>query len=217
MTLLHTLHVPEGAGPFPTVFALHGWGANAHDLLGLAPLMPGNMMAICPQGQVTVPIGGGQVGYGWFPLVPGQPPDARAFRRGSTELRGFVDLAFERYPIDRKRVVGLGFSQGGLMAIDLVLRDPGRFAGLVVLSSWLPEILASNLPRLAEHKDFPVLVIHGTHDPLVEVARARESQKLLKEFGVDLTYEEFGMAHEIRPEALRKVIGWLREKVIERR
>ena len=35
MDLLHTVHVPSGAGPFPTILALHGWGANAHDLLGL--------------------------------------------------------------------------------------------------------------------------------------------------------------------------------------
>lgn len=216
MTLLHTLHVPEGSGPFPTLLALHGWGASAHDLLGLAPLLPGNMMAVCPQGQVAVPIGPGQHGYGWFPLVPGQPPDPRAFLRGATELRGFVEIALERYPVDRRRVVGLGFSQGGLMAIDLVLRETERFAGLIVLSSWLPEILAANLPRREAHAGFPVLVIHGTRDPLVDVARARESQKLLADFGVHLTYEEFEMAHEIRPEALRKVIGWLRDNVLER-
>ncbi|HKK53896.1 MAG TPA: hypothetical protein VKA74_20045, partial [Myxococcota bacterium] len=26
MELLHTAHVPAGAGPFPTILALHGWG-----------------------------------------------------------------------------------------------------------------------------------------------------------------------------------------------
>ena len=38
MELLYTAHVPSGEGPFPTILALHGWGASAHDLLGLAPL-----------------------------------------------------------------------------------------------------------------------------------------------------------------------------------
>ncbi|MBW2271888.1 MAG: hypothetical protein JRG96_01350 [Deltaproteobacteria bacterium] len=41
MDLIHTAHVPAGDGPFPTLFAFHGWGANAHDLLGLAPYLHG--------------------------------------------------------------------------------------------------------------------------------------------------------------------------------
>ena len=37
MDLMHTAHVPAGEGPFPTIIMLHGWGSNAHDLLGIAP------------------------------------------------------------------------------------------------------------------------------------------------------------------------------------
>lgn len=37
MHLLHTVFEPPGAGPHPTLLTLHGWGANALDLLGLAP------------------------------------------------------------------------------------------------------------------------------------------------------------------------------------
>ena len=40
MDLLYTAHVPPGDGPFPTILALHGWGASGHDLLGLAPTPP---------------------------------------------------------------------------------------------------------------------------------------------------------------------------------
>ena len=56
MELLHTAHVPAGDGPFPTLVALHGWGASAHDLLGLAPwLLGGEALVLCPQGEVRVP------------------------------------------------------------------------------------------------------------------------------------------------------------------
>ncbi len=215
MELLHAAHVPSGDGPFPTLIALHGWGASAQDLLGLAPHLADNrLLTLCPQGTTTLQVGPGMLGYGWFPLVPGQPPDARAFLKSSAQLRGFVDQARQRYPAADDKVVPLGFSQGGLMAFDLALREPQRYAGVVALSSWLPEILAANLPQMDAQKGFPVLMLHGTQDQQIEIARARESRDLLQKFGVDLTYQEFEMGHEIRPEALRVLNQWLSDKVL---
>jgi len=214
MELLHTLHFPAGEGPFPTILALHGWGASAHDLLGLAPYLHGGQaLVLCPQGPFGFEIGPGARGYGWFPLGE-RGLDPVEFRKGATALRAFVDEALARYPVERRKVVVLGFSQGGVMAYDLALREPGRFAGLAALSAWLPKPLSDSIPALPEHAGMPVLVQHGTADPMIEVARARESRDLLAARGVGLTYREYEMGHEIRPEALRDLVGWLEEKVL---
>ena len=215
MDLLYTAHVPAGPGPFPTVVLLHGWGASAHDLLGLAPhLLGGQALVLCPQGEVRIPVGPGVEGYGWFRLVPGAAPDVDEFRRRSDELHGWLDAALERYPIDRKRLFVGGFSQGGTMAFELALRDPGRFRGLAALSTWLPELLADDLPKSPAHEELSVLMLHGTRDPQVDVERARESRERVRAFGVRLQYREFEMAHEIRPEALRVVERWLAERAL---
>ena len=73
MNLVHAIFEPQGAGPHPTLLTLHGWGANALDLLGLAPyLCGGKFLLLCPQGPLQVPLGGAGVGYGWFPeRLPG--------------------------------------------------------------------------------------------------------------------------------------------------
>jgi len=42
----------------------------------------------------------------------------------------------------------------------------------------------------------------------VEIARGRSSRDALQQLGVDLTYREFDMAHEIRPDALRALLEW---------
>jgi phospholipase/carboxylesterase len=215
VNLLHAAHVPVGDGPFPTVLALHGWGASAHDLLGLAPLLyDGHALVLCPQGPVEVPIAPGMHGYGWFPITGGGPPDPEEFERAATSLRIFLDAALERYAVDPRKLVVLGFSQGGVMAYDLALRDPSRFAGLAALSSWLTASLASELPKLPEHAGFPVLVMHGTEDPMIDIARARESRESLMPLGVALTYREYAMGHAIEPEAARDLVTWLRDKVI---
>lgn len=213
MRLLHTVHVPPGEGPFPTLFLLHGWGASAHDLFGLAPLIEeGQALVICPQGPVEVPVGPGMTGYGWFPLVPGQPPDPDAFREGAGHLRDFVNRAREAYPVDPERVAVGGFSQGGVMGFDLVLRQPERYAGLAALSTWLPAPLAEDLSASPYHEELPVLVIHGTQDQMVDVERARESRERLRPLGVRIQYRELPMGHEIRPEALKVLVEWVGQR-----
>jgi phospholipase/carboxylesterase len=219
MNLLYTAHVPAGDGPFPAIIALHGWGASAHDLLGLAPvLFDGHAVMLCPEGPVDVPFGGGQSGHGWFPLrgLTLQQADVEAFHRGAEALRRFVDMAIERYPIDPQRIVVVGFSQGGMMAYDLALRQPARFAGVAALSSWFPPPMAEDVPKLPEQEGFPVLIIHGTRDDRIDVERARESREALRPYGVGITYREFDMGHEIRPEALRVILQWLNEKAIKK-
>jgi hypothetical protein len=35
MDLVHAAFEPSGDGPHPTIIAMHGWGSNALDLMGL--------------------------------------------------------------------------------------------------------------------------------------------------------------------------------------
>lgn len=217
MNLVHTAYVPEGDGPFPTIFAIHGFGASANDLLGLAPfLRGGEALMVCPQGPVGVGLPdrpGVVVGWAWFPISGGRPPEEAEVGRASRELARFLDEALERYPVDRRKVLLLGFSQGGVMAYDLFLRQPERFAGLAALSSWLPPELAAQAPPTDAHKNVPVLVMHGTDDPMIPVERAQESRDALLSYGVSLTYRELGMGHEISPDALRALVEWIEGKV----
>ena len=117
MELIHTVFEPRGEGPHATILALHGWGANALDLLGLSPyICGGRCLVLCPQGSVQTPIGPGAVGYGWFPSSLGGPPDVPAILSAREQVWLFLEEAAKRYPIDQSKLVVLGFSQGGVMA-----------------------------------------------------------------------------------------------------
>ena len=218
MDLLYTAHVPPGEGPFPTVLMLHGWGASAHDLLGLAPIVHGGgALVLCPQGPVGFQIAPeqapGMLGFGWWPIASDREIDPDAFDTARQAVAGFLNDACERYPIDRRKIVVLGFSQGGVMAYDLVLGDPGRFAGLVALSSWLPEAVDAAVPSQDAMQNFPALVVHGTKDPMIPVENAQDSRQRLLARGANVHYREFEMEHEINQEALREIVIWLEEKV----
>lgn len=215
MELLYTAHVPPGDGPHPTVLLLHGWGASAHDLIGLAPVLHGGRtLVLCPQGPLAFQAGPQMVGYGWFPLSEGRPPDPESIEAAIAAVGRFVDAALERYPVDRSKLVMAGFSQGGFLAYQLALREPERYAGLMALSSWLPPELVRGIQRKPAHERLPALVIHGGDDPMIPIARAYASRDALISLGVPTVFREYAMGHEIRPEVLREIIGWLEEKVL---
>ena len=214
MDLIHTLYQPAGEDPFPTLLTLHGRGANALDLLGLAPLIcGGKFLMICPQGPLATPIGPEAVGYAWYPMSMGGPANLDAILVSQKALLKFLDECIKRYPIDPKNLALLGFSQGGVMAYSLALAYPERFAALAVLSSWLPKEL---LPRLNVNdavQSLPTLVQHGTLDQMIEIDRARSSLEQLRTLRVPLTYREYDMGHEIGPRSLSELSTWLDEKV----
>lgn len=215
MELLHTAHVPAGHGPFPTVIAVHGWGANAHDLLGLAPyLHGGHALVLCPEGPLELEAGPGLIGHGWFPITPDARTNPAAFAEGARLLGEFIDRAAETYPLDTDRLVLLGFSQGGVICYELALRKPERFAGLIALSSWLPDALAASIPQQEGLARLPTFVSHGTADPMIPLGRGQSSRDALLKLGVPTSYHEYEMGHELSAETLRDLVEWLETKVL---
>jgi len=216
VNLTHTLYEPTGSGPHPTLVALHGYGANANDLLALAPYLGGGtLQMICPQGPLTVPIGPGMSGFGWFPLTSsGQLFDGDAITRAADLVREFLAHAARRYAIHPQKLVLTGFSQGGVLAYLIALEDPARFAGLVALSSWLPPPLVQLLKPNEARRQLPTLVQHGSRDEVINVARARQSVESLRGLGVPLTYREHDIGHEIDATSLATLGEWLDEKVL---
>src|SRR5207249_5804452 len=186
-----------------TILTLHGRGASAFDLLGLGPhICSGKFRLICLQGPLETPIGLGAFGYAWYPMSMGGPPDIAAMLSSKKKLEEFLDECLKRYPIDTKKLVVLGFSQGGVMAYSLALSNPERFAGLAVLSSWLPKELIPELSIREAVQSLPTLVQHGSQDQMIEVQRARDSVEQLRALRIPLTYREYDMGHEITPRGL---------------
>lgn len=214
MNLIHTIYRPPGAGHHPTILTLHGRGANAFDLLGLAPyLCGGQFLIICPQAPLETPIGPEAVGYAWYNASKGGVVDIDGMLESRHALQIFIDHCLKQYPIDPTRLAVLGFSQGGVMAYSLALTDPERFAGLAALSTWLPKELTPRLEISAAVQSLQTLVQHGTQDPQIEVDRARDSVARLRELRMPLTFKEYEMGHEIRPRGLYDLSAWLEEKV----
>ena len=113
-----------------------------------------------------------------------RPPRCR--RRGARTRRacgprsGSIEALIARETargVPASRLVLAGFSQGGAMALHTGLRHAARLAGVMALSCFLP--LADRLGAEASpaNRDVPIFLAHGTHDPVIPLARARRGPR----------------------------------------
>ena len=141
-------------------------------------------------------------GYSWYDYAGDAAPGVE---RSTRLLFDLLDAQRERgWPTEQ--TVFFGFSQGCLMTIEVGLRYPHRFAGLVGVSGYV-----HNLERLLREKS-PVaerqrlLLTHGAYDPLIPLKPVREQVRRLQAAGLNIEWHEFAKEHTIAGEPELAVI-----------
>jgi phospholipase/carboxylesterase len=209
LPLRYVLSVPSGKAdtePLPLVFILHGRGADANDLADIAPLISTNYRYILPNAPEPFEAAPGfTFGYTWF---DGWPAEHGSFARSRELLLEFIDKAVAKYATPPGKVIVSGFSQGGMMSIDVGFRTQRKPAGIVVMSGALNE---DELPPFSP--DIPVLIVHGTEDDMIPVLAARRARRMLEQHGVKVEYHEFAMGHYVTPESLAVVRDFIVRQV----
>lgn len=114
------------------------------------------------------------------------------------------DLRARGFPTEQTTLGG--FSQGCLMSIEVALRYPHRFAGIVVISGYVcePEKLVKEMSPVAREQR--LLLTHGMLDPIIPFQIAREHMGLLRAAGLRVEWHEFAKAHTIAGEVELEVI-----------
>jgi len=131
--LLHDRRSPDFeagvAAGRPVAVLLHGYGSNEHDLAGLAPAIG---LAL-PWVSLRAPVELGGTAAAWFTITRPGDPDAEPVEAATTAIWNWVDgVAGEP-----SRVLPIGFSQGGLMASQLLRTRPDRVVATVVLGGFV--------------------------------------------------------------------------------
>ncbi len=195
------------------IFLLHGYGANADDLMGLArPLaipFP-DCEFVAPNAPESCP--GLPNGRRWFPIPWMDGADEAAVEsslQASTEiLAQMVESELQRLNLREESAILFGFSQGTMIALHYAARHARRFAGVIGFSGRLlaPERLQSETVSRP-----PVLLVHGDADPVVPFACLREAEAALEaaEFSVR-THVSSGTAHSIAPDGLEQAVLFAR-------
>jgi len=143
--------------------------------------------------------------YGGFSWYDFSGDAGSGVRRSRQLLFQLLDQQRERGFPAEQTILG-GFSQGGLMTIDVGLRYPHLFAGLISISGYVfePEDLVQELSPVARQQ--PLLLTHGTVDPLIPIAPVRQQIQILKAAGLHIQWREFEKAHTIAGEEELRLI-----------
>ena len=202
MTLDHLVREPAGE-PEGALILNHGRGTDERDLYDLLEVLdPGQrLLGITPGAPLTnIPPGGRH----WYVVPRVGYPDPETFHRSYELLTGFLDETLEARGIGWDRAVIGGFSMGTVMSYAVGLGE-GRPspAGILALSGFLPTVEGWR-PELEGREGLPVLIHHGTQDPVMEVGFGRAANETLKRGGLDVTYIETDAGHWVPPELLER-------------
>ena len=215
MTPLGFRERPAAGEPDGLLVLHHGRGADEHDLLPLGEALdPARRLHIVtPRAPLTLP---GLPGRHWYLVPRVGHPDPASFHAAYGELATFHDELWARTGIAPVRTVLGGFSMGSVMSYALALgRDRPVPAGILAFSGFVPTVERWQ-PELASRAGLRAFIAHGRRDPVIEVGFARRARDLLETAGIDVTYHESDVAHQIDPAALQLALGWLAATLLSR-
>lgn len=206
---------PKGEASSAVIF-VHGYGADGADLLGLSePLAPHMPDTVFHAPNAPEPCGASPMGYQWFPIpwLDGSSPkdSAAGLRKAADDLNAFIDATLEDEGITPSKLAIVGFSQGTMLALEVLPRRAEPVAALVGFSGRLlrPEDLASDTVSRP-----PVLLIHGDQDDMVPPAALPEAAETLVGAGFQvMTHVSIGTGHGIAPDGLSLALAVLRAKL----
>jgi thioredoxin 1 len=201
-------NVVSGSNAERLLLLVHGFGADERDLGGLLPYLDpdGRFVTVLPRGPVAIP-----PGFAWYDF--GLPADevVAAFGSALDQLDDLLDEAAAEHELPRSEAIVGGFSQGAGLTLALALRTSDRAhpLGVLAMSPALPSSLEDIDPDWDAASKTPVLLQHGTNDPLVPVARSRELARQLEAHGVPVVYGEYPMEHQVALESVQQAREWL--------
>jgi phospholipase/carboxylesterase len=193
-----------GGKPRRLVLLLHGLGADGNDLIGLAPywapLLP-DAEFLSP--HAPFPCDFASYGYQWYSVQDRGPEMQLAgVRAAAPILDAFIDETLAGRGLAARDLALVGFSQGTVMSLFVGLRRPQPVAGIAGYSGRLaaPELLAAELRSRP-----PVLLVHGTEDPLIPHQETMAAEQALTAAGVPVeTLICPGIGHSISEEGLAR-------------
>ena len=193
------LHAGLGVGDARIVAVMiHGRGASAEDILGLArEFTPGDVAYLAPQAA-----GGTWYPYSFMAPIERNEPALGSALRLIARLLG--DLA--QQGVASERIALMGFSQGACLSLEFAARHAQRYACVVALSGGL--IGPPGTPREygGAFADTPFFLGCSDVDPHIPLERVRESSAVLGRMGAKVDERIYrGMGHTVNRDELEAV------------
>jgi len=219
--LIEHLELNTGANPKGTVIWMHGLGADCWDFVPmvkeLGVLLDLPLRFIFPQAPSRpITINGGQVMPGWYDISMAElerKADETGIRASQLAIDALIEREMSR-GISADNIVLAGFSQGGAIALQCALRCKHRLGGVMALSTYLTLADSLGAERTLVNTGIPILMAHGTQDPVVPLSLARTSKATLASHGYQVEWREYPMQHAVCGPEIEDIAAWLEKRFV---
>ncbi|NTW40315.1 MAG: hypothetical protein HGA44_10590 [Cellulomonadaceae bacterium] len=190
--LLHDVRSPGWEAGVASVGAvailLHGFGSHEHDLAGLAPALDLRL----PWASLRAPLELGNGGAAWFAITTPGNPDPGPVVEATDAIWAWIDAHVD----PAARIVPIGFSQGGLMASQLLRSRPERVVAPVVLGGFVLGAPQPGDAALTASRP-PVFWGRGADDRVIAASAVARTSAFLPEHSALVERVYPGLAHGI--------------------
>jgi phospholipase/carboxylesterase len=218
--LLDAVEINPAGTPRACIIWLHGLGADGHDFEPLIPQLGlvdalGVRVVLPHAPRRPVTINGGSVMPAWYDIVAqdfNRGQDSAGIRESEQQLQALIRREIES-GIPAENILLAGFSQGGAIVLHTGLRYPQPLAGILALSGYLlqPDALAAE--HAAVNDRIPIMMAHGTRDPVVPLSMAEQSREVLQQQGYRVAWHSYPMQHAVGPDEVRDIRDWLVQRL----
>ncbi len=213
---LETIEIETASQPTASIIVLHGLGADGNDFVPVAEQLDlrsiGAVRYLFPHAPVRpVTVNRGMAMRAWYDILGvdlAQREDEAGLRASQAQVEALIARERER-SIGASRIVLAGFSQGCALTLMTGLRHRERLGGLVGLSGYLPLAATLAQERSVVNADVPIFLAHGSSDPVVPIARARQSRDALIALGYSVEWHEYPMPHSVCAAEIAELNRWL--------
>lgn len=217
---LECVELQTSRSPKATVIWLHGLGADGYDFVPVVKELeshgaPAARYVFPHAPMIPVTINNGFVMRAWYDIRTADlahREDEDGVRASQAAVERLIELEAER-GTPRTRIVLAGFSQGAAITLQTGLRQSAPLAALVALSGYLPLADRLAVERHAASQRVPILMAHGTSDPVVPIARAIHSREVLTSLGYAVDWHEFPMPHSVCTDEIEAIAAFLRQRL----
>lgn len=200
------------------VIWLHGLGSDGHDFASVVPelRLPTalNVRFVFPHApSMPVTINKGYVMPSWYDIVEAsldRKVDVTQLCASAEKVIELIEREVAR-GISSHKIVLAGFSQGGAVVYQAALSCNKTLGGLLVLSSYFAT--SATLVENAANKQVPILIQHGTEDPVVHESLGQRAYRELIDRGYKVAYESYVMEHNVCALQIMAISKWLQARL----
>lgn len=214
--LLEHIEIEPTADAVASVIWLHGLGADGHDFEPIVPelRLPDSLPLrfIFPHAPVRpVTINGGAEMRAWYDFIPhSETAGSEDIAESGEQIKQFIEREIDRGIVPSKILLA-GFSQGGVIALYTGVRYEQRLAGILSLSTYLHDFTSTEKERTDANLAIPIMMAHGTGDPMIPIMRAATSRENLIRLGYDVRWFDYPMGHQVCAEEIGEISNFMQE------